>query len=323
MATIGIDVGGTKCLGVVLESGQVVARYRIPTPGGGPGLVAALSAMVEILIQRAWADGVHGIEAVGVGLPGLVDRHGFLEVAPNLSGSRGVNLPDQLSTLVNLPVVVDNDATCATWAEFRAGAAQTAASALVITLGTGIGAGIVAGGRLVRGAHGFAGEIGHMVVDPDGQQCPCGRQGCWERFASGSAMARTARIKADAGGAQAIVAIAGNIESIRGEHVGVAAAAGDPDAIDLVESLAGWVALGLANLVSILDPDLIVIGGGMGAMGELLLAPTRRELNRIIQIVDGRSEAVTLVAAQLGEMAGAMGAALLAQERAGADGRIH
>ncbi len=152
----------------------------------------------------------------------------------------------------------------------------------MITLGTGIGAGIISGGEVLRGANGYAGEAGHMVVDPSGPLCSCGRRGCWERYASGSGLARLAREAATAGRLGAVMALArGDAESVRGEHVTEAAAAGDPGALEVMAELGWWIALGLANLTALLDPSVVVIGGGLVEAGELLLGPTRAAYSEI------------------------------------------
>lgn len=317
MVTVGIDVGGTKCLGVLLDDdGRVVVERRAPTPETGAALVEVLADVVAGL--TADRGGGTGHEAVGVGLPGLVDRQGVLRAAPNLPGAIGLKVAAELSAhLGGASVAVDNDATCAAWAEFRMGAAQGRRDVLVVTLGTGIGGGLICGGRLVRGANGFAGEVGHMVVNPGGPQCPCGRRGCWERYASGSGLGRLARERARLGAGVGMTELAGSVEAIRGEHVGVAAAQGDEEALDVIASLGRWVALGLANLVSIIDPATVVVGGGLVVLGDALLTPVREELTRLLEM-EGRPGSVEVLAALLGERAGAMGAAALA--RSPADG---
>src|SRR5207248_1383416 len=150
-----------------------------------------------------------------------------------------------------------NDATCATWGERQMGAARGRDDVAVVTLGTGIGGGFVLGGRLYRGANGFAGEVGHMIVDPKGPPCPCGRRGCWERFASGSGLARLAREAAESGRGHRLVELAGgDVEAVRGEHVTRAAAEGDAEAIQVFRDFGWWAALGIANLVNTLDPEV-------------------------------------------------------------------
>jgi glucokinase len=308
LTTLGVDVGGTKVLGVALdEAGSVVAEHRVPTPRGSEALVDDLLDVVALLRAE-----VPGVVAVGVGLPGLVDRSGALRFAPNLPGVVELPVGAMASAATGLPVVVDNDATCATWAEHLVGAARGAADVLLVTLGTGIGGGLVLDGRLARGANGFAGEIGHMVVDADGIACVCGRRGCWERYASGSGLGRMAREAAEAGRGVRMVDLAGgNPDLVRGEHATAAALEGDREAMAVVDRFAGWFAIGLANLVHVLDVQTCVIGGGLVEAGDVVLGPIRRQFVDRVFAPEHRP-AVDIVPAQLGERAGAIGAALLA-----------
>lgn len=303
-AAIGVDVGGTKLLAVAVDdAGATVDELRVPTPVGGDAIVDAIVGL--------------GIDApvLGLGVAGLVDRDGVLRIGPNLPGFTAYPFRDRLADRLGIPVTVDNDATTATWGEARVGAAAGAGDALLVALGTGIGAGFVSGGTLQRGANGFAGEAGHMVVDPRGPACPCGRRGCWERFASGSGLGRLARDAAEAGRAEAVVALAdGDAQAVRGEHVTAAARAGDAGAIAVLEDFAWWVAVGVANLVNVLDPEVVVIGGGLAEMGDLLLAPVRGHYEQLVLAPTFRP-AVPIVAATLGERAGAIGAALLAVDQ--------
>jgi glucokinase len=189
---------------------------------------------------------------------------------------------------------------------------------VLVTLGTGIGGGIVAGGELQHGAAGFAGEPGHMVVDPHGPPCPCGRRGCWERYASGSGLGRLARDAAYAGQAEVVLALAGgDPEDVRGEHVTTAAADGDAEAIAVLRDFAWWVALGVSNLENLLDPEVVVIGGGLAEAGELLLGPTRDAYATLVLGYEYRPP-VRIVGAELGAEAGAIGAGLLALDAIGA-----
>jgi glucokinase len=308
----GIDVGGTKVLGVLVDPARpdvVVDEARVPTPDGQ---VAVLDAMADTV--RRLADGpagsAAGVGAVGVGIAGLVDRSGVLHIGPNLPGLLGVRVGDELDRRLHLPVRVDNDATCAAWGEHLAGAARGERDVACVTLGTGIGGGIVAGGELVRGAHGYGAEFGHMVVDPRGPVCPCGRRGCWERFASGSGLAWLGREAAEAGRFDRGVELAGSIEALRGEHVSRAAAEGDEGGLAVLRTFADWVALGIGNLVTVLDCSLVVIGGGLVELGDLLLDPVRAAYPAQVMAPGERAD-VRIVAAELGEHAGAIGAALL------------
>jgi glucokinase len=259
-------------------------------------------------------DGIGAVDAVGVGMPGLVDHAGVLRVGANLPGVRGFAVRDELGARLGVPVVVDNDANCALWAEHEMGAARGTSNAVLVTLGTGIGGGIVADGRLQRGANGFAGEPGHMVVDPDGPLCPCGRRGCWERYASGSGIAALAREAAAAHRAARIVELAGGAaELVRGEHVTRAAAEGDAAAIEVLARFGRWVALGIANLVNILDPEVVVVGGGVVDAGDLMMDPIRAAYTELV-LASSQPPEVRIVPAELGSRSGAIGAALLARE---------
>lgn len=304
---IGIDVGGTKVLGVVVDPRQpatVLAERRVPTPDGGDGLV-------DTLLELAGSLGPDRTP-IGVGVPGLVDRAGTLRMGPHLRRMHDVALARLLTERAGVAVVVDNDANCHALAERAGGAAAGATEALMITLGTGIGAGIITSGGLLRGANGFGGEPGHMVVDPNGPPCPCGKRGCWERFASGTGLGRLARDAASAGRLDAAMALAGgDPEAVRGEHVTASARAGDAESQAVLGLLAYWVALGLSNLVNVLDPAIIVIGGGLVEAADLLLPEVRSRFAELVMAGE-RRPVVPIVPAQLGERAGAIGAALLA-----------
>jgi glucokinase len=307
VTAVGVDVGGSKSLGVLVDDlGSVVAEHRVPTPRTADALLGAIGDLVGSL--QAQAPGC----PVGIGVPGLVDHDGVLRFVPNLPGVVEVPVRAALGQRAHGPVLVTNDATAATWAEFTRGAATGARDVLMATIGTGIGGGLVLDGALVGGHHGFAGEFGHMVVDPNGPRCPCGQRGCWERYASGSGLGWMAREAAQAGEAVRVIELAGgDPEAVRGEHVTVAAAEGDAQAVAVMDRFAWWLAVGLANLATVLDPEVIVIGGGMVEAGPVLLEPARRAFSALLEGGPHRPP-VPLVAASLGERAGAIGAALLA-----------
>jgi glucokinase len=314
----GIDVGGTKILARVLDPDDpriAVAELRVDTPPGSEPMVAAVVEVVGRLREDAAVAARGRIAAVGVGVPGLVDREGVLRFAPNLPGVVEYDVRTALAEKLGCRVDVDNDANCATWCEFRIGAAAGTTDAVLVTLGTGIGAGIVTNSRLHRGAHGFAGEPGHMQIDPNGPPCPCGRRGCWERFASGSGLGRLGRDAAAAGRATRVVELAGgDWESVRGEHVTRAAVEGDDEALAVFRDFAWWFAVGVANLVNVLDPDVVVVGGGLARVGELFLAPARDAFAHLVLASEHRP-VVPIVAAELGAEAGAIGAGLLVRDQ--------
>ncbi len=310
-----MDVGGTKVLGVVLDpTGRVVAEQREPTPATGLAALEAVAEVVGALVGEQGPDAP--VRAVGVGAPGLVDRAGILRFAANLRDAGGLDVGREVGRRIGgLPVVVENDATAAVAGEWGLGAAAGKSDVVLVTLGTGIGGGLVAGGRLLVGARGFAGEVGHMVVDPNGLPCPCGKRGCWERYASGSGLGRLGREAAEAGLAPALAEMAGgDPEAVRGEHVVRAAADGDREAAEVMAAFGRWLALGLAGVANAFDPELIVLGGGLVAAGETLLAPTRQAFDELIYGADSRPP-IPIVPAALGERAGAVGAALLARGR--------
>lgn len=306
---IGIDVGGTKLLAVRMHpDGSVTTEETQDSPRDARSLVVAVQATVDRLCGGS-------VPAIGIGVPGLVDSSGTVRFAPNLQGLSGHALRCELESAVpGTAVWVGNDATAACWGERTHGAAAGSDDVLMVTLGTGIGGGIVSGGRLLEGGHSYAGEFGHMVVDPHGPLCPCGKKGCWERFASGSGLGLLGREAALAGTASRLVELAGgDPEAVRGEHVTRAAAEGDSSAQEIMDRFAWWVALGLSNLANALDPELIVIGGGLITAGDVLMIPTRRAFQQLVMAPDARS-GLRIVPAALGAAAGAIGAAVRAAD---------
>ena len=306
-ATIGLDIGGTKILGILLgPDGSVVREARQASPHTGADALVATSAAVIVALDEPAA-------GVAVGVAGLVDHDGNVAYSPNLPLIRDTPLRRELAQATGREIVVDNDASVATLGEATYGAAAGREHVLLVTLGTGIGGGMLLGGQLYRGAHNFGGEIGHFTVDPNGPRCACGERGHWEAIASGTALGRMARDLVAHGGGGAIMAAAGGDPSaVTGLHVGEAAAKGDDDARHVLVQYADNVALGLAGLANIFDPETIVIAGGLVELGALLFGPLQDAFGRHIEAVDYRP-AVPIVPAQLGERAGAIGAAVLAR----------
>jgi glucokinase len=308
---VGVDVGGTKVLGVVVEEADatltVTAEHRVPTPTGPVAVLDAIAEVVRALDRQVPTP----VASVGVGIAGLVDVKGILRFSPNLPTLTDVAVPQELEGRLGVPIHVDNDANCAAWGEHQIGAGRGMPHMVCVALGTGIGAGLVIDGKLVRGGLGFAGEAGHMIVDPEGPLCPCGRRGCWEQLASGTGLGRMARDAARAGRLDRALELAGGqVGAVRGEHVGDAAQEGDPQALELLRSFAWWVAVGIANLVTLLDSTTVVVGGGLVEIGEPLLGPVREHYRGLVMANDQRPE-LRIVPAELGERAAAVGATLL------------
>lgn len=309
--TIGVDIGGTKiAAGVVDEAGTILDTHKVPTPPTPSGIVDAICQAV------AAAGEGHQIEAVGIGAAGYVDdKRATVLFAPNIDW-RHEPLKDKVEQRTGLPVVVENDANAAAWGEYRFGAGQGHDDVICITLGTGLGGGIIIGNKLRRGRYGVAAEFGHIRVVPDGLLCGCGSQGCWEQYASGRALVRYARQRANATPENAKVLLSlgdGTVAGIEGKHVSAAARQGDSVAIDSFRELARWAGAGLADLSSLFDPSAFIVGGGVSDEGELVLGPIRKSYRRWLIGGQWRPHAQVL-AAQLGNKAGLVGAADLARQ---------
>ncbi|HWH31330.1 MAG TPA: ROK family protein [Egibacteraceae bacterium] len=308
-AAVGVDVGGTKTVGgVVGADGTVRVRARVPTPPqGGDAVTDAIAALVADLWRQAGGAPL----PVGVGAAGVFDRSGVLRYSPNIPGWDEVPLAARLSEALGVAVRADNDANVAAWGECRAGAARDIEGTVVmLTVGTGIGGGLVQDGALVRGAHGMAAEFGHIVVAEGGPLCGCGNRGCLEALASGTAIGRTAAQRLAAGHGSAL---AGEGSAPTGKSVTLAAQAGDELATAVLAECGFWLGVGIASLVNALDPDLVVVGGGAMQAGEMLLGPAREAA--AARVIGGAHRQPTpVVAAALGDDAGLVGAALLALE---------
>jgi len=316
--TYGIDIGGTKVLGVAMSrAGVVVAEAREATPKGTRNIVGShvAAAVARVIAELDRMLAVPTLVPVGVGAPGMVDRQGRLCFAPNLPQAQGVDWNELIGDqLPGRTVLIENDANFAVLAEHRIGAARGYDHVVMVTLGTGIGGGLVLDGRVQVGSAGFAGEIGHMVVDPAGPPCPCGRRGCWERFASGAGLGVRAREAALAGRLGEVVRLAGgDAESVRGEDVSAAAAAGDPAAQQVIREVGGWIGFGLANLAAVLDPQCFVLGGGVVQAGDLLIESAREAYAELVEGGERRPPTV-IVPAAFGERAGAVGGALAVRQ---------
>ena len=311
--TVGVDVGGTKvAAGLVDEAGTILRRTRRPTPSASPDDV---EDVIAECVQEL-AEGVE-VEAVGIGAAGFVtaDRATVL-LAPNLSW-RDEPLRDDVAKRTGLPVVVENDANAAAWGEYRFGAGRGEEHLVLVTVGTGIGGGIVLDGALHRGRHGIGGEIGHMQMVRDGRRCGCGLRGCWEQYSSGRALLHEARDIAGAQreyGRRLLELGGGTLEGIESVEVTQAAREGDPAALECFAVVGGWLGQGMADLAAVLDPGVFLLGGGVSDAGDLLLVPAREAFRARLTGAGSRPEAEVRLA-ELGNDAGIVGAADLARSR--------
>lgn len=310
-AAVGVDIGGTKiAAGVVDAQGDVVVRARRDTPRAAEEIAPLVADTIRHLCADAGVDRL----PVGVGAAGIIDRDGVVRYAPNIRWA-DYPLGAELSGLLEAPVRVHNDANVAAWAEYRAGAGRAAVSAmLMLTVGTGVGGGVVVEDRLLLGGHGLAAELGHIVVLEGGPLCPCGNHGCLEALASGNAIGRTARDEVAAGRVPADSPLArAGPGAITGKAVTQAAEAGDEFALGILEQAGFWLGVGIASLTNALDPEVVVVGGGAMEAGELLLAPARRSFAERLM---GRAHRPLppVEHAHLADDAGLVGAALLARE---------
>lgn len=306
---VGIDVGGTKvAAGLVGGDGSVLFRERLQTPKG-------TDALLELLVDavRRLTAGQEEVP-IGVGAAGLVSPDGIVRYAPNIEWVQEP-LQRRLADRLGVPVTVDNDASVAAWGEFRVGAGSGARRSMVmLTLGTGVGGGLIIDGRLVSGAGGLGGEFGHIIVQEGGPQCPCGNRGCLEALASGTAIGRIAEERRAAGALPGDSALH-RLEEVTGKSVTVAAHAGDAGATAVLATAGFWLGVGIASLCNAIDPELVVVGGGAIQAGELVLAPARAALDERLIGAQHRP-AIPVVRAALADDSGMVGAALLALDRA-------
>ena len=309
---IGVDIGGTKVLAAAVSStGRVLRTATRTTPGRRVEASLVEDALTEAVREIA---GVRRVGAIGIAAAGFVDAQGErVRFAPHLPW-RDEGVRARLAERWSAPVVLDNDANCAARAELTYGAVGDAANAIVVTMGTGIGGAVVLDGDVFRGYNGMAGEFGHTQVVPDGRPCECGGNGCWEQYSSGNALVRFARARIGEQPTLMDALCGGDPERLVGPMVTEAATAGDPVALEAFDDVGSWLGVGVANLVASFDPEIVVIGGGLSAAGDLLLEPARRALRE--SLVGAAYRTVPpVVRAALGPEAGAIGAAYLARQR--------
>ena len=311
--TVGVDVGGTKvAAGVVDEQGRVLDRRQRPTPSTSVDETAEAIAETVSSVRAT-----HEVTAVGIGAAGFVDEsRSTVLFAPNLAW-RDEPLKKKVEDWVNLPVVVENDANAMAWGEARFGAGVGETSLVCVTLGTGIGGGIIVGGELYRGRWGLGAEIGHFRVVPDGRRCGCGNRGCWEQYASGRALVAEARDLARVSPALAgrlLELGGGSPDGINGPQVTKAACEGDLAGLECFRIVGGWLGQGMADLAAVLDPACFVVGGGVSEAGELMLEPARQVFAKALT-GRGHRRLADIRVAELGPDAGLVGAADLARRR--------
>lgn len=310
MSVVGVDVGGTKIAAALVGTGHAILdARRTPTPSDGDALLREVARLVDELCAGAASPPV----AVGLGIASLLDDHGralwstHLDIADRMPAA-------ELTAMLGIPVAVGNDANVAALAEARLGAARAHRSSITLTVGTGIGGGVVIDGRIFRGARASGAELGHVVVDADGPPClgGCPSRGCVEAMSSGTAVAREARALAAADPGGRLAQVQGERGALTAEDVAALARGGDSASIAILAAAGRYLGVALASLANVLSPDIFVIGGGMGsAVGEFVLGPAREEYRR--RALPPNASA-PVVAAELGSQAGVLGAAILAAE---------
>ncbi|WP_040164128.1 ROK family glucokinase [Microbacterium gorillae] len=310
MLTVGIDIGGTKIAGGVVDaSGGLIDPLRVPTPRDPREIEDAVVAMITDLSQRHPSVG-----AVGIAAAGFIDRdRSVVTYAANIAW-RDEPLRARIEPRVGLPVVIENDANAAGWAEYRFGAGSGTRNMIMLTIGTGIGGAVITEGALYRGGHGSAGELGHMRFQRDGLQCGCGQHGCIEQYASGRALQRIAGELADAGGIGSALAAARESEgTLDGRTISGLVSAGDSGAIEALRRISSALGEACGTFQAAFDPELFVIGGGVSQLGEILLAPMREAYATAVP-AHGNRPGADFAIARLVNDAGVIGVGDLARE---------
>lgn len=309
---IGVDLGGTNiAVGLVDEDGNILHKGETPTGVGRP-YQDILKDMAMLIIRVTEEAGYkkEDIKSIGIGSPGYADKKtGKIIFANNLFW-RNVPVRDELQKYINVPVYIDNDATVAGLAEAVAGACQGVENSITITLGTGVGAGIIINGKPYSGSHGVGSELGHMIVEVDGIECTCGNRGCWERYASATALIQNGKEAAKKNPDSLInKMVDGDLDKITAKTVIDAAKAGDATAMEIFEKYIHYIAMGIITIINSFDPSIIAIGGGVAKAGDFLLNAIKEEVEKHIFYKDVDHAKICL--AQLGNDAGIVGAAML------------
>ncbi len=318
MKYVGVDIGGTNLkAGLVDENGVLLAtqKMKVASIADDDGLAWTVASLVQELAHTVNIS-VSDVASVGVGVPGTVEiRSGSINYTCNLP-LRNVPLRKLFHRYLSIPLYIENDANCAALAEFLVGAGRDSKRFVTITLGTGVGAGIVHNGKIYHGANGMAGEVGHMVIQRGGLPCPCGRHGCWEQYASATALKRMTAA-ALAAHPHSILAqvVAENEGRVSGQSAFIAARRGDPVGQQVCDEYVDYLACGVVNVVNIFQPDTLAIGGGVSNEAEeQLLRPVQQRVARE-SIPCGRDRRTRIVKAELGNRAGIIGAALLGKNK--------
>ena len=310
MNAVGVDVGGTKiAAGVVTPDGEILASITYPSAGPREVLLSNIARAIAGV-----ADG-HEVGWVCVAAPGFVlTAENRVVYSPNLHAIEGIPLKEELERRVGLGVTIENDASAAAWGEFRFGAGSEVDHLVLVTLGTGIGGGVISNGVLLRGAQGAGGELGHFTIDPKGPRCACGNHGCLESLASGTAIARRAREVAGERPSSALGTLAAQ-RKVLGEDVTELARGGDEAALSVLEEAGTWLGIGLAGFVNVFNPEVVAVGGAVSSEGELILSAARREVK--LRARSPSRDLAEIKAATLGAESGILGAAALARDDSG------
>jgi glucokinase len=313
---IGIDIGGTKILGALIdEGGSILAEHRVASPAQDPDqLVNAVAALVETLQNGAESE----IVGVGVATAGFIDAEASTVLfAPNLN-LRNEPLKAKISERISLPVVVENDANAAGWAEFAFGAGRGSKDMIMLTLGTGVGGAVISDGMLRRGGFGIGGELGHLRLIPEGRLCGCGQRGCLEQYASGTAVLKAAKKLANSDGPAGarLAELEAENGELTGHQVYQALLEGDSGARSVVREAGNYLGAAIGSFVAVLDPQVVVIGGGLSEAGELILEPIRQSFLQHLPARGYRPE-LEIFSAQFSNQAGVLGVADLARQTLG------
>lgn len=311
MYYIGIDLGGTNIsAGIADENGNILVKASTPTMNGraAEDIIDDMSGLCSKLMEELKLE-VNDIESIGVGMPGTMDKKKGISIYANNLNFDNVNIVEEMRKRINLPCYIENDANCAAIGENVCGVAYGSKSLIYITIGTGVGAGIIINGKVFDGSFGGGGEAGHMVIVAEGEECTCGRKGCWEAYASASALRREGRIAAAKYPNSKIYDLVdGNIKLIDAKTVFDAADLGDEIALEIIDKYIKYLGIGLVNLVNIFQPEAIIIGGGVCAQGDKVIKPLVKILN---EKVYGKELKTKISIATLGNDAGIVGAAML------------